>query len=98
MTEATAPVWLVAMADARVAFMLDQMGGVPAGYPFVLTPLTEPPLDHTEEQRERWERSCDNCGTYCPDGTDFLTGLIGRDIGDTRIEITFGACPECAEA
>lgn len=97
MTDVTAPEWLVAAADVRVSFMLSQMGGIPDGYPFILTPLTEPPAGWTDAQRERWERTCDHCGLYCPEGTDFLTGLISRDIDGTRIEITFGACRACAD-
>ncbi len=76
--------------------MIGQMGGIPEGYPFILTTLTEPPEGSPDEVRERWERTCDNCGTYCPDDTTFFTGSMGTTIDGVRIEITFGACPKCA--
>jgi hypothetical protein len=94
------PRWLTTAADLRIGFMLEQMGGdVPEGYPFILTPLTEPPEHFTDEERERWERTCDNCGKFCPEDTEFYTGAIGREVTeDTRIEIMFGACPACVGA
>lgn len=93
------PRWLATAADQRIGFMLEEMGGVPEGFPFILTPLTEPPENFTDEQRERWERTCDNCGTYCPEDTEFYTGSIGRVVGpEARVEIMFGACAACVGA
>lgn len=90
------PAWFISRVDQRVALVQDVVGGK---WPFptvVLTPLTEPPESATQEQRLRWERTCDNCGTHCPQGTAFYTGHVSRELPDKRqVIITFGVCKSC---
>jgi len=97
------PSWLLPMVKARVNFMLAEMGGaLPDGYPIILTTLTEPVEGTSQADRERWERTCDHCGRFCGDGEDFYTGSMGLEAMTgtrvQRVEVTFGMCPECADA
>lgn len=95
------PPWLIAKADQRIAFMKDQLGEIgmalmrKQSHGFIMTPLTEPAEDATPMEMKRWEHSCDNCGTYCPD--TMWTGAVQRELSfGIRVTITFGACPRCA--
>ena len=105
MTE-TAPAWLLAAVDQRLALMKEAAhdAGMPPGkafgdYELVTTPLTEPREGATKAEFDRWDRSCDNCGVFCPKyGEPILyTGHINRELGGARVVITFGACAKCKE-
>lgn len=106
MTELSAnlPPWLSAKVDQRLALMMESTGGPEAFRQFfgnhkgvIFTPLTEPDIDATKEQMEVWDRACDNCGRYCPPGTDFYTGHVTAKHQGLTILMGFGACPECQE-
>lgn len=85
------PPRLQAMADQRVALLHDV---IPEGLPHtvVMTPLTERPR-HMD--RERWERTCDNCGVYVPEGRDFYTGTTTDMLKGRQVIIGFGLCRTC---
>jgi len=90
------PTWLRASIDQRLALMEQHMGNaadVPANV--VMTPLTEPEENATDHDREVWERTCDNCGAYCPD--EFYTGHSVRMRGNVQVIFMFGVCPSCKE-
>jgi hypothetical protein len=93
------PVWLAAALEARVetlggAVLLGQAAATEAGV--VMATLTEPPEHATPAQRDRWERTCDNCGAHCP-GT-FYTGTAARlTRTGVQVIITFGVCPACKD-
>jgi hypothetical protein len=89
----TAPAWVDAAIDQRMAMMEEVAASMPPDFPIILTTLTEPaPF----EQFDHWERTCDNCGTHCPDDTPFYTGQASRDWHGRQVIISFGACPKCA--
>lgn len=68
------------------------------GYNVVMFQLTEPPEGASREVIERYDRTCDNCGAYCPDPVPFYTGWVRRNLGSTPVEVTFGVCARCAHA
>jgi hypothetical protein len=94
------PAWLLAKVDQRLTLMREKVGepevfkklGAPD---LILTPLSEPLTEPTPEQLERWDRTCDNCGKYCPH--DLWTGSVSRDWGGLQVVMTFGVCPDCKE-
>jgi len=90
------PAWLAAKVDQRLALMEEHMGDV-SKLPthFVMTPLTEPEENASKEEFDHWERTCDNCGVYCPWPTDFYTGTTVRMRGETQVIFTFGVCATC---
>jgi hypothetical protein len=95
------PAWVVAKVDQRLALMADMLSrfGNPAPalaeYGLMMTPLSEPDEGATPDEYKIWDRSCDNCGRYCPG--DFFTGSVTRTKWGTQIVFTFGTCPECKE-
>lgn len=98
--------WLQAKVDQRVQFMVEH-GALDmareSGGKFVMSFLDEGKEDMTEEERERWERTCDNCGRYIPPEperpgyTDFYTGYTQRIIDGVQIVLAFGVCGTCKE-
>lgn len=93
------PSWLTAAADQRLAKMRshgvqNDVKGM-AKKPLISTPLTEPVAGATHEQYERWDRSCDNCGTFVPIGTNLYTGHVFRDLDGLQVVVTFGMCADC---
>ena len=92
------PPWLTAMIDQRMALMEQELGPAVDGlqsYGVVLTLLTEPPEGSSHAVAERWERSCDRCGLYCPDDAEFYTGHATRELGGAKVMVAFGMCPAC---
>jgi hypothetical protein len=69
----------------------------PRGWAVVILMLTEPDEDASDEERERWELSCDRCGTYCPPPSDFFTGQVTVVERGHRVAITFGMCRACKQ-
>jgi hypothetical protein len=96
-TDLKTPAWIEPMVEARMGLIDEAFHGrVPDAYPLILMPLTEPAEGATTADFDRWERTCDNCGTYCDDSTDFYTGNVTRDYAGVQIIMTFGACSTCA--
>jgi hypothetical protein len=93
------PPWLIAQIDQRIADIKTEMldAAASADAPFVMTFLNEPDPGATAEEQDRWERSCDHCGRYCPeDGpVDFYTGHAVRTVEDRQVLIAFGICDVC---
>jgi hypothetical protein len=91
------PAWLRLALDIRLAAILAVAGGVGPfrEFGFVMTTLTEPDEEASDEERERWERTCDHCGRYFSDEEEFYTGHASRIVEDVQILIAFGVCPEC---
>lgn len=98
MTAQAEPAWLSAKVDQRIAFMLDKSGGwFPEGA-VIATPLVEPEENATKEEVDRYERTCDNCGAFVPEGTLFFTGTSSRTLASGhQVLVFFGACDQCAE-
>lgn len=104
-TDIPTPPWLDAKADQLLAKVRREAGLTPdalkrAGYSgprnVVMMPLTEPKEGSSPKQRDRWERTCDNCGRYCPHpAVPFGTGILVRDWEGVRILIGYGACRRC---
>lgn len=97
------PPWLSAAVDQRIAFMRDKMGEL--GWAMIrkqlallMTPLTEPDEGSSPEEIARWERTCDNCGAFVPDGELFYTGQLVREFHGEQVILIFGVCPVCKEA
>lgn len=93
------PAWLTTMADQRLALLVE--GGALASAEvvvanIVMTTLTEP---DPSQSIERWERTCDRCGTYVPPNADppFYTGTLSRESGGFRIYMAFGLCSVCKD-
>lgn len=94
--------WLTAKVDQRVEFMI-QNGALALaqqnGSFFIMSFLDEGKEDMTDEERERWERTCDNCGKYAdPRNEEFYTGYTARTIDDVQIVLAFGICGTCKES
>ena len=102
--------WLTAKIDQRVALMVER-GALDfareGGTSFIMSLLDEGEEHMTGEERERWERTCDNCGRYVPPVphdevvgkyTDFYTGYTQRIIEGIQIMLAFGVCGTCKEA
>lgn len=64
----------------------------------MMTPLTEPDEGSSPEEIARWERTCDNCGAFVPDGELFYTGQLVREFHGEQVILIFGVCPVCKEA
>lgn len=94
----SAPAWVMHMIDQRLALMEHMLpADTVAGFGVIMTTLTEPGEGADEEAYDRWERTCDNCGTYCPDDVAFFTGqlITTLDSIDAKVIVTFGACERC---
>lgn len=97
------PPWLIAMVDQKLALMEDVLGAaldaqrddVVADYAVIISPLAEPEEGASAQEMARWERTCDNCATFCP-GLNFWTGHVVRDFHGRQVIFTFGACSKCA--
>lgn len=87
------PAWLVAALDQKVALIQEQMSPFDLPAPIVLTHLSEP--EDTGISAAEWERTCDNCGAYCPPGAGFYLGQAVRYLGSTQVLISYGSCPTC---
>jgi len=85
-----------ALTGYRPGEDVDVVSKVMAG-DIMMTPLTEPREGASKEELDRWERSCDNCGTWCPDGQLFFTGQMVRDFHGSQVIIIFGMCPLCKD-
>ena len=98
-----APTWLVAKVDQRVQHIEHKAGeGIDAfardggSNPLVMTTLTEP--EELKVSMDKWERTCDNCGSYTPHGEAFFTGTTARKLRHGQyVVITFGMCSACKE-
>ncbi len=98
------PTWLVEKIDARLAFMVEH-GALDiareSGARVIMAFLDEGSEHMTEEERERWERTCDNCGKYVPpeperdNYTEFYTGHMARTVEGIQILMAFGVCGTC---
>ena len=92
------PQWLNSQIDQRIALIehkaaagIKQFGDSAV----VMTPLTEP---REGQAQEEWERSCDNCGAFVPEGPLFFTGTVSARLrSGQRVVITFGACAACKD-
>lgn len=64
--------------------------------PLIVTPLTEPPEGATRKQYDRYDRTCDCCGKYCPwPRHDFYTGVIQRSTkAGLLVIMSYGVCKE----
>jgi hypothetical protein len=96
--EEFSPPWLVAKVDQRLELMI-QHGALAiareSGAPMIMTFLDEGSPGMSEEERERWERTCDRCGEYIPDDGEFYTGHMNRTIEGIQIFMAFGVCGSC---
>ena len=90
------PAWLVALIDQRLALVEDKLGEVPAVTHMVMTPLTEPREDATQREYDEWDRTCDSCRKFQPNGKNFYTGHIVRQLkSGLMVYMTFGVCESC---
>lgn len=92
------PPWLRAMVDQRLALMSEMMDPdlvKDAGPSVVMTPLTEPGEGATQEELERWDRTCDRCGKDCTENHLFYTGNLTEDWQGIQVIFTFGVCHKC---
>ncbi len=92
------PSWLTAKVDQRVQLLGDvvplKVHVIPG---LIMLTLSEPPEDASQAEADRWERTCDNCGTYCPDETLFYTGVCQREKDGKQVLVAFGSCPRCKD-
>jgi len=89
--------WLAAAIDQRLALMQEMLDGdkITPTYSLIMSPLTEPRFGASRAEMEKWERTCDNCGAYCPDPIRFYTGSASREVFGLQVMFTFGACEKC---
>jgi len=93
------PAWLTSKIDQRMALIDERVTPVSISrgpVPLIVTPLTEPGENATPLQMERWERTCDACGKYCPyPKEDFFNGQVQRTTKTGMLVIIFfGVCKE----
>lgn len=90
------PAWFTTKLEERLALFEPAIrGGAAADFGVVMTTLTEADESATAEQREQWERTCDNCGEFRADGEPFFTGSITLMIHGVQVIVTFGTCEVC---
>lgn len=93
------PPWLTAKVDRRLAELkaggafeiaIDQA-------PIIMTYLDEGDAKMSPQARQQWERTCDNCGRYCPEvgGMAFYTGHAMRLVDQRQVLMTYGVCDDC---
>lgn len=90
------PAWLLAKVDQRLALMKQVLAPAErelTNYGVIMTPLTEPREGATAKEMAHWDNACDNCDRYVPD--TIVTGSVIRRLFGLKVNITFGACPEC---
>jgi hypothetical protein len=87
-------------ADEKISAMLEAMDpNLRVDAPFIMMLLTEPEgEDIDQETLDRYDRTCDLCGTYCPDNELFYTGSIERQIPGATVMVTFGVCKSCRDS
>ena len=62
---------------------------------FLLAELSERPAGR--RARQRWDRTCDRCGTYVPAGGDFyMAAFEAQPLHGARLVVAFGLCEQCA--
>lgn len=91
------PPWLDAKIDQFLARLNELKAAQMAeagGYEVIMMTLTEPA---SREDAKRWERTCDNCGAYVPEGAVFFTRQSVREFEGLTIKIviTWGMCSDC---
>jgi hypothetical protein len=87
------PAWVTALADQRVAEIAARTTpALLATYAVVLSPLVDMP-DGADV--DRWERTCDNCGTFVPEGPTFNAGMVQREAHGKQVILSYGACDPC---
>jgi hypothetical protein len=93
MTTTKEPAWITAKVDQRLALMAE--AGIDAfkDTELVMTPLAEPSKGCTDAEYRRWDRTCDNCGAYCP--RQFFTGHVVRRWRGVQVIFSFGVCLGC---
>lgn len=94
MTTKNVPPAIHAMIDQRIALIVATVPATEStDWGSVITPLTDAPLG---VDPERWDRTCDLCGTYCPVDSLFYCGFVGDTIHRRLpIMVSFGLCPSC---
>ena len=91
------PPWLTAKVDQLLARLEEMAGGMWIFTPMeiVMMQLTEPDQFATEEEIEKWDQTCDNCGAHVPG--ELFTGNVTRTVQNTKFLIAFGVCARCRE-
>lgn len=105
MNQIKEPPWLSSKVDQRFALLRHRVDTdeVDADT-LVMVMLTEPPEGSSLLTKARWERSCDNCGTYCPpqesadESTNFYVGHCVRRLYGAPVAFVFGTCARCRGA
>lgn len=96
------PAWLTAKIDQRIQLMRDSGAFEIASesQPLIFSFLDEGDHEMTPEEFRVWERTCDNCGRYCPPTGDmaFYTGHAGREIEGRQVILAYGVCDDCRPA
>lgn len=90
------PAWFTHKVDQLLAKINHLAPALPPGMDALMAMLEEPREDATPEEHERWQRSCSNCGAYCPDPVPYYVGHIMRKHKTgTPVAIIFGTCLSC---
>lgn len=88
------PAWLAAKVDQLIARVEHQIPPEAYAGALVMLPLAEP---EPGVDFDRWDRTCDNCGTYVP-GDGFFSISSQRHLSNgTPVIITAGTCRRCKE-
>ena len=91
------PPWLTEKVDRRLA-QIELSGAFELDTKAVIaTYLAEGDDQMSEEERTRWERTCDSCGRYCSvdSGIDFYTGFASRIVKGRQVLMAYGVCDDC---
>lgn len=92
------PPWVTALLDQRIQALKTGEWKGHGMFNDIAKVVVVPLRDKPEEvDSEEWERTCDNCGTYCPPGPEdsFYSGMIEKLVNDLRLIFFYGMCPEC---
>jgi hypothetical protein len=91
------PAWFTAKVDQRVALATEAARYMRTpNEAIIMVPLTEPPPGFSQLDYDRWDRSCDGCGAYCPHPIAFFNGH--RTVTNAKgllVHLVFGLCETC---
>lgn len=88
------PAWLTHLVDQRLALLNEYLPGPSLqNYDIVMMPLKEV---HEDDDLAAWNRTCDHCGKYCDNDTDFYTAHSMYKLrSGTPVVFIIGVCTDC---
>lgn len=91
------PAWLLQKVDQRLAALKEHFGELWQldQYQLLVSPLVEPDRELSPLEQELEERTCDNCGAFCPLSIPFFSGVYSFMVGNKQVLFSYGTCERC---